>query len=134
MTPKWRLVLLVLAAPGCSPLSPEARCFADATIAYRAAWREAQAIRADLARGYAVHSEDIRTVVAVPCRVAGARSACLGNTRDRIKIPLATDRVTLTNRLAALEVRMEALRPAAMEGAARCGYGNGANGDAPGGG
>lgn len=114
---------LPLIAAGCgAPLAPEAQCFADATIAYRAAWRGAETLRADLARGYALHSREIKVAQAVPCRVAGARSTCLANGRETLTFPVAIDRANHTARLAALEAKMNALRPTAMAAAAPCGY------------
>lgn len=123
LRPMLTLALLALTACGAD-LSPEARCFADATVAYRGAWRGAEKIRADLARGYALHEREIKVAQAVTCRVAGRLDTCLGNARERITIPVAIDRAALKARLAALETRMDTLRPTATEAAAPCGYGN----------
>lgn len=116
------LGLIVMLSACNAPLTPEAQCFADATVAYRAAWRGAAAIRADLARGYALHVQEIKVAEAVPCRVGGARSTCLGNGRRRLTTPIAIDRADLEARLAHLDAKMAALRPAARRAAAPCGY------------
>lgn len=61
------LIGVVLHIAGCAaPLSPEAQCFAEATAAYRTAWRTAKATRADLDRGYALHEVDLARAAAVP--------------------------------------------------------------------
>ncbi|MCB1328223.1 MAG: hypothetical protein KDK28_01590 [Maritimibacter sp.] len=118
-----RLLALALLTAGCTaPLSPEAQCFAEATVDYRAAWRGAQAIRADLDRGYALHPVAYRGVDAVPCRIDGARSSCLYGTDRVAELPVAIDRADLGRRLAALEARMDRLRPTAMARAAPCGF------------
>ena len=118
-------IALVLHLSGCAEtLSQQAQCFADATASYRAAWRTAQAIRADLDRGYALHHEEVRIAQAVPCRVDGLRSSCLHDGRQTLALPVAIDRVVLANRLATLEAKMDVLRPAAMQAAAPCGYGD----------
>lgn len=114
---------LVLLTGGCTaPLAPEAQCFAAATVEYRTAWRGAQAIRADLDRGYALHPSEVRQAEAVPCRIGGARASCLANTSRTHEIPVAIDRADLERRLAALEAEMDRLRPAAMARAAPCGF------------
>lgn len=121
-------IALALHITGCSsPLSPEAQCFADATIAYRAAWREARAVRADLDRGYALHEETVPVVQAVACRFEGARRDCLYQGRQVVSVPVAIDRRALGDRLTVLEAEMAALKPAAMAAAAPCGYSVGAN-------
>lgn len=117
------LLALGLFATGCAaPLSPEAQCFAEATVEYRAAWRGAQAIRADLDRGYALHPVELRGVEAVPCRLDGARSSCLYGTDRVAELPVAIDRADLDRRLATLEARMDRLRPAAVARASPCGF------------
>ncbi len=116
---------LVLHLTGCAPsLTPEARCFAEATVEYRAAWREAQALRADLARGYTLVRAEVGQVQAVPCRVEGKLSTCLHEGGSPLALPIPVDRPALEKRLATLDARMAALRPAAMERAAPCGYGD----------
>lgn len=117
------LLALGLLATGCAaPLSPEAQCFAEATVAYRAAWRSAQAIRVDLDRGYALHPVELRGAEAVPCRIDGARANCLAEANRVTEMPVAIDPAALSRRLAALEARMDRLRPAAMARAAPCGF------------
>lgn len=116
------LVMLALLAACGASMAPEAECFAAATIAYRGAWRGAEKIRADLARGYALHPARITMARAVPCRVGGRKGTCLGNATERIEMPLAIDRADLQARLEALNARMDALRPAAQRAAAPCGY------------
>lgn len=115
---------IVLALAGCAPLSPEAQCFADATIEYREAWRGVRTIDADLARGYGIREQEIRVAQAVTCREAGRMSTCLENVRERFEVPVPIDREALTVRRATLVARMAALRPAAMKAAAHCGYGD----------
>lgn len=127
MTLRRRLALAALVLPlltaGCgTPLTPEVQCFADTTIGYRAAWRGAAKIRADLARGYALHRREIKLAQAVPCRMAGTRGTCLANGRETLTIPVAIDRAAFTKRLATLEATMNALRPAAIEASAPCDY------------
>lgn len=118
------LLALPLLLAGCgAALPPDAQCFAEATIEYRAAWRGAEQIRADLARGYALHKQRVVEPVAVPCRVAGARDSCFGTRKVWRVMPVAIDRAWHLERLADLTRRMEALRPAAMAAAAACGYG-----------
>lgn len=118
-------IALALHVTGCaSPLSREAQCFADATVAYRAAWREAGTVRADLQRGYALHEERVRLPRAVPCRVDGVRGTCLAEDQETLAFPVAIDRAALAARLAVLEAEMAALKPAAMAAAAPCGYGD----------
>jgi hypothetical protein len=121
------LVLLPLLA-GCTSLSPEAQCFADRTIDYRAAWRGVQRIDADLARGYGVQVQEFRVAQAVTCRVGGQRGTCLGNGTQRLEIPVPIDVAVLQTRRAMLIERMDALRPAAMAASAPCGYGNRSDG------
>lgn len=123
IAPELMLSTLPLVVAGCgAALSPEAQCFADATIEYRAAWRGAEQIRADLARGYALHKLDVVEPVAVPCQVAGARDTCFGTRNVKRAIPVAIDRGWLIERLTALEAKKDALRPAAMAAAAPCGF------------
>lgn len=118
------LLALPLLLAGCgAALPPDAQCFAEATIEYRAAWRGAEQIRADLARGYALYKQPVVEPVSVPCRVAGARDSCFGTRKVWRATPVAIDRAWQLERLAELEARMEALRPAAMAAAAPCGYG-----------
>ncbi|RME18265.1 MAG: hypothetical protein D6801_01725 [Alphaproteobacteria bacterium] len=115
------LSALVLGA--CSPaLSPEAQCFADATIDYRAAWRGVQQIDADLARGYGLRRSEAQGVEAVPCREGGRRAMCLANTRKAVLVPVPIDAETLRARRVHLKAKMEALRPQAMAAAAPCGF------------
>lgn len=124
-------LLVVAGLSGCAPeLSPEARCFAAATVEYRAARREAARIRQDLARGYGLHQTRIDVARAVPCRVAGARSSCVEAGRERLTLPVAIDTAELRARLAVLTARMAALRPPAMAAAAPCGYRGAADPDA----
>ena len=119
------IVALALPLTGCAQqLSPQARCFAEATVEYRAAWRAARAIRADLDRGYALHHAEIRLAQAVPCRVKGVRSTCLDDARQTRALPVAIDRAALARRLSGVEAKLEALRPAAMDAAAPCGFGD----------
>lgn len=118
------LIGFTLHIAGCTaPLSPEAQCFAEATVKYRAAWRTAEAARADLDRGYALHDVTVDRAAAVPCRVDGVRSTCLHEAHETLTVPAPIDRPALERRLAASEAQMEALRPAAMRKAASCGYG-----------
>lgn len=113
-----------LAFGGCTPLSPQAQCFAEATVAYRAAWREAEGIRAELARGYALHPVVYRSLRESGCGVPGTHDLCVGTVPSQVQIPVSIERAVLEERLTALEKRMETLRPAAMAVAAPCGYGD----------
>ncbi|MEZ5720234.1 MAG: hypothetical protein R3D59_00060 [Paracoccaceae bacterium] len=115
---------LALHISGCAaPLTPEAQCFAEATVDYRAAWREAEAIRADLDRGHALERLDSRQAEALPCRADdGARAYCLYETHSTLLLSVPIDRAALTRRLAALEEKMDRLRPPAMARAAPCGF------------
>jgi len=109
---------------GCvAPMSPEAQCFAAATVDYRAAWREAEAVRADLDRGYALHHEELRLPRAVSCRVGAAWGSCIEERREVLALPVGIDLAVHSARLSDLEAEMDALRPAAMTRAAPCGYG-----------
>jgi hypothetical protein len=120
-----RIALFALfALAGCAPLSPEAQCFADATIDYRAAWRGVRTIDANLARGHGIKEQQIGLAQAVPCRVGGRPGNCLDNRRVTLEIPVPIDREALIARRAALVARMAALRPAAMKASAHCGYGD----------
>lgn len=116
-------IAISLHIAGCAaPLSPEAECFAAATVDYRAAWRAAEAISADLARGHALEPVTVPRTMALPCRVDGQRDICLMATETTRAVPIAIDRVALLRRLAALEARMDRLRPPAMQRAAPCGF------------
>jgi len=107
---------------GC--LSPPARCFAEATADYRAIWRAARALEADLARGYALHRSDSQELTLSTCRAGGTAGPCLVE-RPRVReTPVAIDIGDHQSRLAALQVRLEELRPAAMAAAAPCGHGD----------
>lgn len=111
---------------GC--LSPEAACFAEATAAYRGPWREARGIEADLARGHALRRVEVTRLETVTCRKGGERESCLVEARRTDTRAVGIDADHLRARLAALEARMDALRPAAMAAAAPCGYGDWAAG------
>lgn len=125
LRPLGLAALAALALAGCAPaLSPEAQCFAAATVEYRAAWRAAEALRADLARGYALHPVALPVTRAVSCSWQGTREICLHTGREEVALPVAADRAALEARLAAAEARMDTLRPAAMAAAAPCGYGD----------
>jgi hypothetical protein len=112
-------------AAGCAPppLPPEAQCFAAATAQYRGPWREARRIEAELARGYAIERTRATRLAPISCHEGGRRGTCFAEHREtslrRVPINLEWHRA----RLAALEARMAALRPAAMAAAAPCGYG-----------
>ncbi|GKY88296.1 hypothetical protein [Sinisalibacter aestuarii] len=110
------LILPVLAA--CSSLPPEAQCFADATIEYRAAWRGVQQIDADLARGYGLRRQEIRIAQTFAC---GA-GRCLMQGREELAFPTPIDAGALRARRQVLIARLDALRPAAKAAALRCGY------------
>lgn len=130
MSVRWHLAALafLIGLAGCGmALSPEAQCFADATFEYGAAWRGAETIRGDLARGYALfrpYGQNTARLAGVPCRVAGRLDTCLGTQRHRVVIPVSIDRAELRARLAVLDAKMARLRPAAMAAAAPCGYGD----------
>lgn len=116
--------LCLAALAGCAaPLSPQAQCFADATVAYRAAWRGVRAIDADLARGYGLRQEALRLAQAVPCRRGGRLGSCLANRTARLDLPVPINRAELKARRTALVARMDGLRPTAMAQAAPCGFG-----------
>lgn len=119
---------LVLLA-GC--LSPEAQCFAEATAEFRGPWREARTIEADLARGYALHRVEVIRLAPVTCHERGIRGTCLVEQRDWEVRAVAIDEGLHRARLAALEARMDALRPGAMAAAAPCGYGDWAGARTP---
>lgn len=118
-------VLLVLAAcTGPAALTPEARCFAEATVDYRAQWRRAKTARADLDRGYALTVQSLPVASATDCSATDNPADCLVNERRRIVLPVAIDPTLTRARLARAEARMDALRPVAMAAAAPCGYGS----------
>jgi hypothetical protein len=121
------LCLVLLA--GC--LSPEARCFAEATAEYRGPWREARKIEADLARGHALHRVEVIRLAPVTCHESGIRGTCHVEQRDWEVRAVAIDVGLHRARLAALDARMDALRPAAMAAAAPCDYGDWADARAP---
>ena len=119
------LVALALHLSACAaPLSPDAQCFAAATADYRAAWREARTLRADLDRGYALHRQIVPRPRVVSCRASGRLDSCLAISEESLALPVAIDGATHARKLAALEARMDALRPAAMKRAAPCGFGD----------
>ncbi|GGD25993.1 hypothetical protein [Sinisalibacter lacisalsi] len=126
MTPRLRLLCAIGLAPlaGCGGLSPEARCFAEATAEYRGPWREARRIEADLVRGHALHRVEVIRLAPVDCHEGGQRNTCLVERREWELRPVAIDEGLHRARLATLEARMAALRPAAMAAAAGCGYGD----------
>jgi len=115
-------LLAITLLAGC--LSPQARCFAGATSEYRAVWRAARTVEADLARGFALHRLESETLALSTCRVAGAPETCLVERRLWSETPVAIDVVAHQAKLAELEARLAQLRPAAMAAAAPCEYGD----------
>jgi len=124
--PGFLLAICLFPLAGCGPpvLSPEAQCFAEATAHYRGPWREARRIEAELAQGYAIERTRTTRLAPITCHEGGRLGTCLAEHREtnlrRVPIDVAWHRA----RLAALEARMDALRPAAMAAAAACGYGD----------
>ena len=113
-------VLAGMALAGC--VSPQARCFAEATAEYRLAWRAARDLEADLARGFSRRPVEIVALAPVTCHDAGVRKTCLVEQRRWQTREVAIDAPAHRDRLVALRAEMDALRPAAMAAAAPCGY------------
>ena len=109
----------ILGLAGC--LSPQAQCFAAASAGYRALWRAAQEIEADLARGYALHRTETRALAPITCHEDGVRRTCLVEQRRDVVQRRPIDREDARARLAALRAEMDRRRPEAMAAAALCG-------------
>jgi len=124
--PGFLLAICLFPLAGCGPpaLSPEAQCFAEATAHYRGPWREARRIEEELARGYAIERTRRTRLAPVTCHEGGQLGTCFAEQPEthlrRVPIDVAWHRA----RLATLEARMAALRPAAMAAAATCNYGD----------
>lgn len=125
MTPHAALLACLALAACYTPqqgLTPYQRCMAGPSAEYRALWRAAREAEANLARGYRLVQVEVPTMRSTICRDGAGRRDCLAPDHRPARIPLPIDRDQEQARLANLDAKLDALRPAALTAVeARCG-------------